>query len=148
MEEIVSSAVVQETISQVMSALVQKYEERAESEASRNLERLEMAHIKLEAALETSEIGRKITIASGKIGCVLFFSQKTLLNTFQLVFSLHPWPAGGDTAAGAGGQRESNLTAHMVVSAVVQETVSRVPVTSYLLRQRQERRYGGKCFFS
>ncbi|KAG2639617.1 hypothetical protein PVAP13_2KG020200 [Panicum virgatum] len=40
MEEIVSSAV--------------KYE-RAESEASRNLERLEMAHIRLEAALETSD---------------------------------------------------------------------------------------------
>ena len=55
MEEIVSSAVVQETVSQVMSALVQKYEERAESEASRNLERLEMAHIRLEAALETSD---------------------------------------------------------------------------------------------
>ena len=50
-----------------------------------------------------------------------------------------------DTAAG---QRESNLMAHMVVSAAVQETVSRVPVTSYQLRQRQERRYGGKCFFS
>ncbi|KAG2639626.1 hypothetical protein PVAP13_2KG021000, partial [Panicum virgatum] len=55
MEEIVSSAVVQETVSQVISALVQKYEETAESEASRNLERLEMAHIRLEAALETSD---------------------------------------------------------------------------------------------
>ena len=53
-----------------------------------------------------------------------------------------------DTAAGAEGQRDSNLTAHMVASAAVQETVSRVPVTSYLLRQRQERRFGGKCFFS
>jgi len=55
MEEIVSSAVVQETVSQVLSALVQKYEEKEESDAIRNLERLEMAHIRLEAALETSD---------------------------------------------------------------------------------------------
>ena len=38
-------------------------------------------------------------------GCVLFFSQKTLLNTLQLVFALHPWPSGGDTAAGAEGEQ-------------------------------------------
>ncbi|CAL5077154.1 unnamed protein product [Urochloa decumbens] len=55
MGEIVSSAIVQETVSKVLSSLVQKYEERVESDANRNLERLEMAHIKLEAALETSD---------------------------------------------------------------------------------------------
>ena len=55
MSEIVTSAVVQETVSQVVSGLVQKYEEKEESNVIRNLERLEMAHIRLEAALETSE---------------------------------------------------------------------------------------------
>ncbi|KAF8713958.1 hypothetical protein HU200_027944 [Digitaria exilis] len=55
MAEIVSSAVVQETVSQVLSGLVKKYEEKEESNANRNLERLEMAQIRLEAALETSE---------------------------------------------------------------------------------------------
>ena len=55
MAEIVSSAVVHETVSQVLSGLVQKYEEKEESNANRNLERLEMANIRLEAALETSE---------------------------------------------------------------------------------------------
>ena len=55
MAEIVTSAVVQETVSQVLSGLVQKYEEKEESNVVRNLERLEMAHIKLEAALEISE---------------------------------------------------------------------------------------------
>ena len=54
MEEIVTSAVVQDTVSRVLSGLVQKYEEKEESNANRNLERLEMAHIRLEAALETS----------------------------------------------------------------------------------------------
>jgi hypothetical protein len=55
MAEIVSSAVVQELVSKVLSCLVQKYEEKEASTANRNLERLEMAHIRLEAALETSE---------------------------------------------------------------------------------------------
>ncbi|KAG2639613.1 hypothetical protein PVAP13_2KG187348 [Panicum virgatum] len=55
MAEIVTSAVVQETVSQVLSGLVQKYEKKEESNVIRNLERLEMAHIRLEAALETSE---------------------------------------------------------------------------------------------
>ena len=50
-----STAIVQETVSQILSGLVQKYEEKEESNANRNLERLEMAHIRLEAALETSE---------------------------------------------------------------------------------------------
>jgi hypothetical protein len=43
MAEIDSSAVVQETVSQILSGIVQKYEEKEESNASRNLERLEMA---------------------------------------------------------------------------------------------------------
>ena len=54
MAEIVTSTVVQETVSQVLSGLVQKYEDKEESNVIRNLERLEMVHIKLEAALETS----------------------------------------------------------------------------------------------
>ena len=53
MAEIVSSAVVQETVSQILSSLVQKYDEKEESNANRNLERLDMAHIRLEAALES-----------------------------------------------------------------------------------------------
>ncbi|CAL4915790.1 unnamed protein product [Urochloa decumbens] len=60
MAEMVCSAVVQETVSQILSGLAQKY---AESNANRNLERLEMAHIKLEAALESSDKWR-ITGAS------------------------------------------------------------------------------------
>jgi hypothetical protein len=55
MAEIVSSALVHETVNQLISNLVQKYEDKAVSSANRNLERLEMAHIRLEAALETSE---------------------------------------------------------------------------------------------
>jgi hypothetical protein len=55
MAEIFSSAVVQETVSQILSRLVQRYEEKVESNTSRNMERLEMANIRLEAALETSE---------------------------------------------------------------------------------------------
>ena len=53
MAEMVSSAVVQETVSQIVSCFVQKNQEE-ESNVNRNLERLEMAHIRLEAALETS----------------------------------------------------------------------------------------------
>ncbi|KAF8775041.1 hypothetical protein HU200_005092 [Digitaria exilis] len=55
MAEIVSSAVVHEAVSQILSNLVQNYEEKEELSASRNLERLEMAHIRLGAVLETSE---------------------------------------------------------------------------------------------
>ena len=54
MAEIVSSAVVNETVSQILSSLVQNYEDKEESNANRNLERLEMANIRLEAALEIS----------------------------------------------------------------------------------------------
>ncbi|XP_066393027.1 uncharacterized protein [Miscanthus floridulus] len=63
MAEIVSSAVVQETVSQVLSNLVQKNEEKDESNKHRNLERLEMAHTRLEAVLEISD-GWQITDAS------------------------------------------------------------------------------------
>ena len=55
MARVLSSAVAQETVSQILSGLVQNYEEKEESNANINLERLEMAHIRLEAALETSE---------------------------------------------------------------------------------------------
>ena len=55
MAEMVSTAIVHETVSQILSDIVQKYEEKEESNVNRNLERLEMAHIRLEAALETSE---------------------------------------------------------------------------------------------
>ena len=53
MAEIISSAVVQETVSQIVSGLVDKYEGKLN--ANENLERLEMAHIKLVAALEISD---------------------------------------------------------------------------------------------
>ena len=55
MAELVSTAIVHETVSQILSGIVQKYDEKDESNANTNLERLEMAHIRLEAALETSE---------------------------------------------------------------------------------------------
>ena len=48
----VSSVVAQDTVSQILSGLVQRYAES--NDANRNFERLEMAHIRLEAALETS----------------------------------------------------------------------------------------------
>ncbi|TVU42811.1 hypothetical protein EJB05_09234, partial [Eragrostis curvula] len=63
MAEMVRSAVVQETTSQILSGMVQKYEQNMDSNANRNLERLEMAHIRLQAALETS-IKWQITDAS------------------------------------------------------------------------------------
>ncbi|OEL23251.1 hypothetical protein BAE44_0015730 [Dichanthelium oligosanthes] len=44
-----------ETFSQILSGMVQRYKEKEDSNANRNMERLEMAHIRLEAALETSE---------------------------------------------------------------------------------------------
>jgi hypothetical protein len=54
MAELVSAAIVQETVGQILSGLVQKYEEKEESNEKRNLERLEMAQIRFEVALETS----------------------------------------------------------------------------------------------
>ena len=68
MAKIVSSTVVQVTASQILSGLVKKYEVKEESNSSRNLERLEMAHIKLEATLETSEKWQ-ITYASLLLWC-------------------------------------------------------------------------------
>ena len=55
MAGMVSSAVIQETVSQILSGVVQKYEENVESNAKRNVERLEMAHIRLQAALDISD---------------------------------------------------------------------------------------------
>ncbi|CAN6374799.1 unnamed protein product [Urochloa humidicola] len=54
MTEMISSVVVQETVSQIVSGLVHRYKGKENSNPNDNLERLEMAHIKLEAALETS----------------------------------------------------------------------------------------------
>ena len=54
-QSIVGSAVVQESVSQILSGLLQKYVEKQNSNAFRNLERLEMAHIRLEAVLQTSD---------------------------------------------------------------------------------------------
>ncbi|KAF8713961.1 hypothetical protein HU200_027948 [Digitaria exilis] len=55
MAEMVSSAVVNEAVSQIMSDLISRHEEKQKSKAKESLERLEMAHIKLDAALGTSE---------------------------------------------------------------------------------------------
>jgi len=55
MTEIVSSAIVHETVSQILSGLVQKYEVKEESNSSKNLERLEMAHIKMESVLDVTD---------------------------------------------------------------------------------------------
>jgi uncharacterized membrane protein YgaE (UPF0421/DUF939 family) len=60
MAEIVSSALVHETVSQLLSNLVQKYQDKEESSANRSLERLEMANIRLEAALERQRSGRPL----------------------------------------------------------------------------------------
>jgi hypothetical protein len=50
--EMVSSAVAQDAVNQVLSRIKEAYQEK--SDAKENIERIEMAHIKLEAALETS----------------------------------------------------------------------------------------------
>jgi hypothetical protein len=55
MAEIVGSAFIQESVSKILSCLLQKYEEKQNSIAIRNLERLEMAQIRLEAILQTSD---------------------------------------------------------------------------------------------
>ena len=55
MAKIVCSAIVEETVSQILSGLVQKYEVKEESNSSRNLERLEMAHIKMESVLHVTD---------------------------------------------------------------------------------------------
>jgi hypothetical protein len=54
MAKMVSSVVVQETSSKIISGLVRKCEGKEKSNSEEDMERLEMAHIKLEAALEIS----------------------------------------------------------------------------------------------
>ncbi|CAO1939893.1 unnamed protein product [Urochloa humidicola] len=60
MADMISSAVVQETVSEILSNMKAKYKGR--SNPKEHMERLEMAHIRLEAALETSD-GWNITSA-------------------------------------------------------------------------------------
>jgi len=95
MAESVSAAIVQETVSQILSGLVQKYEEKEESNANRNLERLEMAHIRLEAALETSDKWqitdasllhwrRKLKRAAHECGDTLHKSKQRILEREQM----------------------------------------------------------------
>uniref|UniRef100_A0A0D9WV13 Uncharacterized protein n=1 Tax=Leersia perrieri TaxID=77586 RepID=A0A0D9WV13_9ORYZ len=62
MEEMVGSAVVNETVNRIISGLIDKHERK--SSAEEHIERLEMANIKLEAALETSN---KWQITSGPL---------------------------------------------------------------------------------
>ncbi|KAF8731329.1 hypothetical protein HU200_016384 [Digitaria exilis] len=50
----VSSMVVQETVSQILSGLIHNYEEKEKSNANENMERLDMAYFRLKAALEIS----------------------------------------------------------------------------------------------
>jgi hypothetical protein len=50
--EMVSSAVAQEALNEVLSRIKEGYAEK--SDAKEHIERMEMAHIKLEAALETA----------------------------------------------------------------------------------------------
>ena len=95
MAESVSAAIVQETVSQILSGLVQKYEEKEESNANRNLERLEMAHVRLEAALETSDKWqitdasllhwrRKLKRAAHECGDTLHKSKQRILEREQM----------------------------------------------------------------
>lgn len=53
MAEMISSAVAHEAVNQVLSSIKERYE--GNSGAKGHMERMEMAHIKLEAALETSD---------------------------------------------------------------------------------------------
>ena len=52
--EMVGSAVAQETVNEVLSRIKEGYAEK--SDANEHIQRMEMAHIKLEAALETSNM--------------------------------------------------------------------------------------------
>ncbi|CAL5007581.1 unnamed protein product [Urochloa decumbens] len=54
MAKMIAAAVVQETVSKLLSGLVDQYKGKDKLDANESLERLEMAYIKLEAALETS----------------------------------------------------------------------------------------------
>lgn len=53
MAEMVSSAIVGETVNRIMSSFTGKDEEK--SKQKENIERLEMAHIKMEAVLQVSD---------------------------------------------------------------------------------------------
>ena len=53
MAEMVSSAIVGETVNRIMSSITGKDEEK--SKEKENIERLEMAHIKMEAVLQVPE---------------------------------------------------------------------------------------------
>jgi hypothetical protein len=53
MAEMVSSAIVGETVNRIMSSISGKDEEK--SKKKENIERLEMAHIKMEAVLQVSD---------------------------------------------------------------------------------------------
>ena len=55
MADMLSSAIVHEAVSQILCDLISRREGKEKVKVNENLERLEMAHIKLEAALETSE---------------------------------------------------------------------------------------------
>ncbi|ONM28087.1 uncharacterized protein [Zea mays] len=65
MAEAVGSALVQGAVSQILSNLIDGHEEergeKSKDDTETNLERLEMAHIRLGAALETSERWRGVT---------------------------------------------------------------------------------------
>ncbi|RLN39598.1 hypothetical protein C2845_PM01G18650 [Panicum miliaceum] len=63
MAEIVSTAVAEEVVTQIVSRVLDKQKQEWRPDEMERLERLEMAHIKLEAALETSDRWR-ITDAS------------------------------------------------------------------------------------
>ncbi|CAD6253325.1 unnamed protein product [Miscanthus lutarioriparius] len=60
----VSSAVAQEAVNQVLSRIKEDYQDK--SDAKENIERMEMAHIKMEAALETSN---KWNVTSAPLLC-------------------------------------------------------------------------------
>ena len=55
MAEMVSSAVAEEIVTQIVSSVLDKQRQEWRPSEQERLERLEMAHIKLEAALETSD---------------------------------------------------------------------------------------------
>jgi uncharacterized protein YukE len=62
MAEMVGSAVAQEAAHQVLSRFIERYEQRP-LDANERMERLEMAHIRLEAALEASQRWGRVTSA-------------------------------------------------------------------------------------
>ena len=59
--EMVGSAVAQEAVNEVLSRIKEGYAEK--SDAKEHIQRMEMAHIKLEAALETSNNKWNVTSA-------------------------------------------------------------------------------------